>query len=65
MYLADLSRRVGGSGLGLSICKSIVEAHGGHIELTSTPSQGARVSFTVPLADSGFPASPPHGHLTR
>lgn len=65
MYLTDPSRRVGGSSLGLSICKSIVEAHGGHIELTSTPGQGTRVTFTVPLADSGSPANPPHGHLTR
>nr|WP_256488143.1 ATP-binding protein [Deinococcus sp. HSC-46F16] len=49
LYRADPSRSVGGSGLGLSICKSIVEAHGGHIELSSAPDQGTAVTFTVPL----------------
>lgn len=65
MYMTDPSRRVGGSSLGLSICKSIVEAHGGRVGLTSTPGQGTTVTFTVPLVHSGTPASPPHGHPTR
>jgi two-component system, OmpR family, sensor kinase len=40
-------RRYRGSGLGLAIVKSIAEAHGGHVELDSTPGQGA--TFTVVL----------------
>lgn len=38
-----------GSGLGLSICKSIVEAHGGTISFMSKPNQGTVFYFTLPL----------------
>jgi len=39
-----------GAGLGLAMCRAIVEAHGGQIEATSAPGQGA--SFTVHLPRS-------------
>lgn len=38
-----------GLGLGLSICKNIVEAHGGDIWAESTPQEGTTVSFSFPL----------------
>lgn len=42
------SRDGGGSGLGLSIAKAIVEAHGGDITLESEEGQGTTVRFTLP-----------------
>jgi two-component system sensor histidine kinase KdpD len=40
----------GGAGLGLSICRAIVAAHGGHIDASQRPGGGARFSFTLPLS---------------
>lgn len=45
------SRSSGGTGLGLTIAKELVEAHGGEIEVSSERGQGATFSFTLPLQD--------------
>ncbi len=37
------------SGVGLALCKAIVEAHGGMIEADNNPEGGARLSFTLPV----------------
>ncbi|CAG7653545.1 sensor histidine kinase [Paenibacillus allorhizosphaerae] len=42
------TRKYGGAGLGLSITKSIVEAHGGSIRVHSSPGQGSAFIVTLP-----------------
>ncbi len=43
------SRALGGAGLGLSIVRSIVEAHGGDITIKSTPRHGSTFTVSLPL----------------
>jgi two-component system OmpR family sensor kinase len=45
------SRKTGGAGLGLSIVASIVQAHGGRIELWTAPGQGATFRVLLPALD--------------
>ncbi|HXS02513.1 MAG TPA: HAMP domain-containing sensor histidine kinase [Pyrinomonadaceae bacterium] len=47
------SRALGGAGLGLSIARSIVEAHGGNITIDSTPRHGSTFTVSLPLATKG------------
>jgi heavy metal sensor kinase len=45
------SRAEGGTGLGLSIAQSIVRAHGGHVQLDSTPGQGTECKVILAMRD--------------
>ena len=56
---AGLTQRVGGTGLGLAISKSLVELHGGTIEVASTPGTAPAFRFRLPLSSAvGAAASP-------
>jgi signal transduction histidine kinase/DNA-binding response OmpR family regulator len=46
------SRRVGGTALGLSISRTIIEAHGGRIWVESEPAGGTKFVFTLPVSAS-------------
>jgi signal transduction histidine kinase len=43
-----VDRRLGGSGLGLSIARRLIEMHGGTLGLDSAPGEGSRFHFTLP-----------------
>jgi signal transduction histidine kinase len=49
-------RRQSGSGLGLALVKSLIELHGGQVELLSKPGVGTRVTCRLPLTSGGAPA---------
>ncbi|MCC2606836.1 ATP-binding protein [Planctobacterium marinum] len=56
LYRADpsRSRQTGGSGLGLTICKSFIEAHRGKISASHSVLGGVRIEVTIPI-DTGAP----------
>ena len=49
-YRADAGRSRSGTGIGLAICKGLVEAHGGTIRAASRDGEGTTISFTLPIA---------------
>jgi signal transduction histidine kinase len=59
-YRVDASRTrgTGGSGIGLSVVKQLVEAHGGRVAVDSAPGRGATFTFTLPTAAHCFEAPP-------
>lgn len=46
---SEYSRQQEGTGLGLTISKSLIELHGGRMVISSTPDVGTMVAFTLPL----------------
>ena len=51
LFNAFFTTKSGGMGMGLSISRSIVEAHGGRIEVTSQLGQGSVFSFGLPVVE--------------
>jgi two-component system sensor kinase FixL len=51
MFDSFVSTKADGMGVGLSICRTIVESHGGTIDLRDEPAGGTSVFFTIPLAN--------------
>jgi two-component system, NarL family, sensor histidine kinase BarA len=47
------TRAFGGTGLGLTLAKAYVEAHGGHIWVDTTPGQGSTFTATFPTVERG------------
>jgi signal transduction histidine kinase len=48
IFEAFYTTKPGGLGMGLSICRSIIEAHGGRLWATAAQPQGATLQFTLP-----------------
>jgi signal transduction histidine kinase len=49
LFDAFYTTKPGGMGIGLSICRSIIEAHGGRIWASANVPQGAVFQFTLPV----------------
>lgn len=54
----SIAREYGGTGLGLTVTKQLVELHGGRIAVKSSLDEGSQFTFTLPLADSDARAEP-------
>ncbi|MEN3337650.1 MAG: hypothetical protein V7647_1326 [Acidobacteriota bacterium] len=64
LYRGDKSRSERGLGLGLSLVKAIVEAHGGRVAVTSTPGHGSRFDLTLPATAPARPDTLPAPNLS-
>ncbi len=59
------SQASGGTGLGLAIVQSIMQLHGGKVEIASELGQGTRVTLHMPMAGPSHAAAAPNHHMTK
>jgi two-component system phosphate regulon sensor histidine kinase PhoR len=55
----DSVARMPGLGIGLYVCRQLVEAHGGRLTVDSEPGRGSTFVFTLPRPETQRRATPP------
>jgi signal transduction histidine kinase len=53
VFQSFYTTKPGGTGMGLSVCRSIIDAHGGRLWAEASEPRGAAFRFTLPPADVG------------
>jgi len=54
---SGLTRATEGTGLGLTLCRAVMEAHGGHIAVDTTPGRGSTFTVTLPVGTATQPGA--------
>jgi signal transduction histidine kinase len=55
LFESFVTTKINGMGMGLAICKTILDAHGGRLWATPNPTFGATFAFALPVASAGSP----------
>jgi C4-dicarboxylate-specific signal transduction histidine kinase len=65
IFATFFTTKAGGTGMGLSISRSIVEAHDGHIRATPNRPSGATFTFTLPIGEASSEQLPARDSYTK